>query len=57
MNQKVRNKAQLLMITGMSVLIISSTMLTQQHDDFIYGSCFGLGIGLLLLSIYSFKRQ
>ena len=57
MQLKVRKKAQLLMITGMSVLVIASTMLTQQHSDFVYGSGFGIGIGLLLLSVYSFRQK
>lgn len=57
MKQHVAGKARALMITGMSVLTVSSTMLTRPHNDFIYGLGFGIGIGLLMLGIYNLRRQ
>jgi|GEM_PF-5874919 len=57
MKQRIHGNAHALIITGLSVLTISSAMLTRQHNDFTNGLGFGVGIGLLMLGIYGFRRQ
>ncbi len=57
MTPQKRRKAQAQIVIGLFALTVASIALTRFHNDFLSGLGFGVGVPMISLGVYNFRRD